>query len=153
EPQSESDLRRVALAIRRGGRATVRSDARSSRVADGPRGLRGGDRRQGLQALGGRADWAPDARKLSSAPPLVRLPRIPQARPERPRLRRDAGLLRQAQLADRLTDYGGREARADLPRGRRLRRAARVLLRLRRQARGLAHVDAAPGAGRAAAGQ
>ena len=59
--------------------------------------------------------------------------RVPQARPERGRHRRDPGVLRQAQLADRLARDRRREDRADLRRGRRLRPAAGVLLRLRRE--------------------
>ena len=59
--------------------------------------------------------------------------RVSEARPERGRFRRHAGLLRQAQLDRRLAQDRHREDREDLRRGRRLRPAAGVRLRLRRQ--------------------
>ncbi len=61
-----------------------------------------------------------------------------EARSGRRRFRRHAGLLRQAQLDHRLAQDRHREDREDLRRGRRLRAAAGVRLRLRRQPEGLA---------------
>ena len=62
---------------------------------------------------------------------------------ERRRQRRHPGILRHAQLADRLAGDRRREDRADVRGGRRLRRAPAVLLRLQREPRGLARFDAA----------
>ena len=72
---------------------------------------------------------------------------VPQARPDVRRQRRDAGILRPAQLARRLARDGDREDREDVRRGRRLRPPAAVLLRLRREPAGLAAFDGAAGEG------
>ena len=85
-----------------GGRAALRQDAAPLGLAPRPRGVRGRDRRGGLEALRRGHDGPPDVGVLPEAARLVRLHRVPQARSRRPRLRRHAGLLRAAQLADRL---------------------------------------------------
>ena len=67
--------------------------------------------------------------------------------------RRHPGILRPAQLADRLARHGRREAGTRLPRGRRLRQPAGLRLRLRRQPGSLAQLAASAGAGGRSPGQ
>src|SRR5579875_3885260 len=96
-----------------------------------------GARRSGRRPR--RADW--------------RRHRIPETRRSGRRQRRDAGILRPSQLADRLAGHRHRQDRTDVRRGRRFRRAAAVLLRLQRQPGGLASFYGAIGAGSDAKGR
>ena len=63
-------------------------------------------------------------RVLPAAAGRLRLHRVPEARSRRAGLRRDARVLRQAQLADRLAGHGVGQAPRDLRGGGRLRHAA-----------------------------
>ena len=137
----------VEEGAKRTGRTAERAEWRMVRE-----NLRRRDRRGGLEAFGRRHDGADDEPVLPAALGPVRLPRLPEARPIGAGLRRHRSLLRQAQLADRLAGDRGREAGADLPRRRRLRHHAAVLLRLRRQGRGLARIHGAVDARGAAQG-
>src|SRR5262249_2997018 len=77
---------------------------------------------------------------------LLRIHRVPQAQARRAGLRRDAGVLREAQLAGGLAGDGDRAAAPDLRAGGRLRHAATVLLRLCGRGEGLAPPDGRAGA-------
>src|SRR5215813_4922940 len=82
--------------------------------------------------------WPHDARVFPAPIGQLRLPRIPQARSGRARFRRHAGVLRPAQLDRGLAQDGRGEDREDLRRGRWLRPAPGVRLRLCRQPAGVA---------------
>src|SRR5207244_8211715 len=86
-------------------------------------------------------DGAHDDGVLPSSPRVVPVHRVPEAQAGRAGLRRHPGILREAQLARGLAGDGDGPAAPDLRRGRRLRDAAAVLLRLRRQSEGLAPFD------------
>ena len=81
-----------------------------------------------------------DGGVLPAAPRQLRLHRLPEARSGGAGFGRDPRVLRAPQLGDRVTGHGGREARAGLRRGRRLRDPARLLLRLRPRAGDLAEL-------------
>ena len=113
EPEPEPGLCRQPLGRRRGRRGQGRAHRQPRRVAHGSRGIRRRDGRRGLAALGRRHDGPDDAGLLSAAARQFRLPRVPEARSRRAGQRRDAGILREAQLAcrlagDRRGETGGR---------------------------------------------
>ena len=104
----------------RSGRTPKRSDWRMVRevfIADTDA--------EAMRLSAGGHDGADDARVLPPAPRRLRVPRIPETLTRRAGFRRDAGVLRQAQLARRLAQDGGREAPRHLRGRRRLRHAAR----------------------------
>ena len=74
---------------------------------------------------------------LPPAPRPVRLQGLSEARSLGAGFRRDGGILRQAELDHRQPEDGRREDRAHLPRGRRLRSAPRLRLRLCRESGGV----------------
>src|SRR5262249_7716244 len=131
-------LCREPLGIRRAGRGAHGTDPEARGLASGARGLHRRHRCGGDAALGRRHDGPHDARVLLAAPRLLPVHRVPQAQARRARLGRHARVLRQAQLARRLTGHGDRAAPHDLRAGGRLRHAAALLLRLRGQSQGLA---------------
>ena len=133
EPQP--GVRRVPLGQRRGRRTGERPHAVARRLAARARGVRRRDRRGGLAPVGRLDDGPDDGRVLPAAARQLRLPRLPQARSRRARQRRDAGVLRRAQLDHRLARHGGREAGEGVRRLRRLRPDPRVRLRLLRRPR------------------
>src|SRR5437762_1120513 len=114
-------------------------------VAPGARGLRRRHGRGGAPALCRLHDGAHDDGVLPVAPRVLPVHRVPEAPARRARLRRDARVLRAAQLARGLARDGRREAPRHLRRGRRLRHTAALLLRLLGEPEGVAPLAGAAG--------
>src|SRR4051794_38774348 len=105
-----------------------------------------------MEALGRRHDGPHDERVFPAAARAFRLQGLSQTHAGGAGQRHHRGILRTAQLDHRLAVNRRREDRKDLSRGRRIRHAAGVRLRLQAQARGVAELAAAvePGSDAAA---
>ena len=112
EPQPQSRLRGEPLGCGGDGRRTHRAHAEPRRLAAGARGVRRRYGRGGVAAVGGRHDGPDDAGVFPAAAGEFRVPGVLQARHGCGGFRRDAGVLREAQLAGRLARDGGGEDRA-----------------------------------------
>src|SRR6266481_3125947 len=114
EPQPEPRLRREPLGVGRGRSAAYRAYAAAGRLAPRARDLRCRQRCRGVAPIRRGNDGAYDARIFPAAADRCRRHPIPEARSGGRRQRCHPGILRPAQLADRLAGDRRREDRADV---------------------------------------